>query len=146
MKIWHPWQLKKLKSWGPFLSYQLNSNANPAHLPQNWAKLAVLFSWQLQNGSQDFNFFNCHGCRLFILCEIHCNLSSHIFWVYYGVYFSLSQSERFVCPKITYDSIKTVAIMVIIHCAYIDIARPMHARGWIRPSWETKIQARQVKY
>ena len=26
------------KSWEPFLSYQLNSTANPAHLPQNWAE------------------------------------------------------------------------------------------------------------
>ena len=40
MNIRHPWQLKKSKSWGPFWSYQLNSTANPAHLPQNWAKLA----------------------------------------------------------------------------------------------------------
>ena len=63
MNNWHPWQLKKSKSWGPFWSYQLSSTANPAHLRQNWAKLAMLFSWQLQNGSQDFNFFNCHGCR-----------------------------------------------------------------------------------
>jgi hypothetical protein len=40
--------LKKSKSREPFLSYQLNSTANPAHLPQNWAKLAkwaVLFNW-----------------------------------------------------------------------------------------------------
>ena len=39
---------KKSNSWVLFWSYQLNSNANPAHLPQNWAKLAksaVLFSW-----------------------------------------------------------------------------------------------------
>ena len=47
----HPLQLKKSKSWEPFGSYQLNSTANPAHLPQNWAKLAklaklaVLVSW-----------------------------------------------------------------------------------------------------
>ena len=43
----HLWQLKKSKSLGPFWSYQLNSSANPAHLPQKWAKgaeLAVLFS------------------------------------------------------------------------------------------------------
>ena len=35
-------------SWEPFWSYQLTSTANPAHLPQKWAKwavLAVLFSW-----------------------------------------------------------------------------------------------------
>ena len=47
----HPLQLKTSKSWEPFWSYQLNSTANPAHLPQNWAKLAklaklaVLLSW-----------------------------------------------------------------------------------------------------
>ena len=48
INIRHPGQLKKLKSWGPFWSYQLNSTANLAHLPQNWAKLAklaVLFIW-----------------------------------------------------------------------------------------------------
>jgi hypothetical protein len=45
MNIWHPGQLKKLKSWGRFRSYQLNSTANLAHLPRNqakWAELAVM--------------------------------------------------------------------------------------------------------
>ena len=32
MSNWHLWQLKKIKSWGPFWSYQLNSTANSAHL------------------------------------------------------------------------------------------------------------------
>jgi hypothetical protein len=39
--------IKKLKFWGLFWSYRLVSSANPAHLPQKWAKsaeLAVLFS------------------------------------------------------------------------------------------------------
>jgi hypothetical protein len=48
MKVWHPWQLKKYKFWGPFWSYQLKSTANTANLPKNrvrWAGLAVLFSW-----------------------------------------------------------------------------------------------------
>ena len=92
INIRHPGQLKKWKSWELFWSYQLNSTANPAHLPQNWAKLAesaVLFS--LQNGSQDFDFFICHGCRLFISCEIHYYLCPQIFWVYY---FSLRQCEN----------------------------------------------------
>ena len=31
--------IEKIKSWLPFWSYQLNGTANPAHLPQNWAKL-----------------------------------------------------------------------------------------------------------
>ena len=48
MNNWHRWQLKKLKSWGPVWSCQLKSTANPAHLPQKWAKwaeLVALFSW-----------------------------------------------------------------------------------------------------
>ena len=53
--------------------YQLKSTANSAHFALflgKWAKLAVPFSWWLQNGPQDFNFFNCPWCRIFILCEI----------------------------------------------------------------------------
>ena len=56
----HPWQLKKSQSLGSFWSRQLNSTANSASSPQKWAKwaeLAVLFSWQLQNGPQNFDFF-----------------------------------------------------------------------------------------
>ena len=45
-----------MKIWEPFWSYQLNGTANSAHLPQHWAKLAVLFSWKLLKGSQDFDF------------------------------------------------------------------------------------------
>ena len=52
IKVWHPWQLKKkIKSWGPCWSNQLNSTANLAHLPKKWhkmAKLAVLLSWYIQ--------------------------------------------------------------------------------------------------
>ena len=46
--LYQPGQLKKLKSWGLFWSYQLNSTANLVHLPRNrakWAELALLFSW-----------------------------------------------------------------------------------------------------
>ena len=77
------WTIEEMKILGAVLELQAK--------PQNWAKLAksaVLFSQLLQNGSQDFYFFNCLGCRIFILCEIHCYLCPHIFWVYY---FSLSQ-------------------------------------------------------
>ena len=74
--------IEKIKILGGrfwFWSYQLNSTANLAHLAHflgKWAELAVLFSWQLQNGSQDFNLFNCHGCQTFFLAEIHCYLSA----------------------------------------------------------------------
>ena len=47
MNNWHLWQLKKSKSCALFWSYQLDSTASPANLPQKWAKwaeLAVLFS------------------------------------------------------------------------------------------------------
>ena len=35
-----------------------------------------------QIGTKHFYFFNCHGCRLFILCEIHCYLSPTFLWYY----------------------------------------------------------------
>ena len=99
INIQHPWQLKKSKFWEPLRSYQLNSTADQAHLPQNWtklAKLAVLFSWQLQKGAPNFDFFNCHGCLIFILCEIHCYFCPHILWPYY---FRLSQSVTLQMEK-----------------------------------------------
>ena len=74
---------KKSKSWGPFWSYQLNSAANLTYLqgnPAQWAKSAVLFSWQLKNSPQYFDFFNCHGCQTFILHEIHYYLSPPKSW------------------------------------------------------------------
>jgi hypothetical protein len=40
------------------------------------AELALLFSWQLQNGPQDFDFFNCQWYQTFILAEIHCYLNA----------------------------------------------------------------------
>ena len=63
----HPWPLKKSKSWGLFWRYQPNGTANSAHLAHflgGQAELAVLFSMQLQNSPQDFDFFNGHGCQL----------------------------------------------------------------------------------
>ena len=44
INIRHPLQLKKSKSWEPFRSYQLNSTANPAHLPQIWPDLFYMKS------------------------------------------------------------------------------------------------------
>ena len=78
INIWHSEQSKKITSWGPFWSYQLNRTANLAHLPRNqaeWAELAVFFSCYFQNSPLDFDFFNYHGCQTFILYEIHWYLS-----------------------------------------------------------------------
>ena len=71
----HLWQLKKSKSWGPFWSYQLNSTANPAHLPQNLGQMGWIGSALLEFCV----FLNCHGCQTFILAEIHCYLGVRIF-------------------------------------------------------------------
>ena len=47
---------EKLKYWDPLRSCLLNSTANPAQFWWKWAVLAMPFSRQLLNGSQDFNF------------------------------------------------------------------------------------------
>ena len=55
-----PRTIEKMKILGAILELPANSTANPAHLPQNWAKLvksAVLISWQLKKGSQNVDFF-----------------------------------------------------------------------------------------
>ena len=108
----HPLQLKKSKSWEPFWSYQLNSTANPAHLPQNWAKLAksaVLFSWYVQNGSQDLNFFNCHGCQTFYFSwnslpkpslKIGLVNKAFLFWYWQRLKFFFLRNRTFLFFKI----------------------------------------------
>jgi hypothetical protein len=61
MNIRHPRQVKKLKSWGLFWIYHLNSTANLAHLPRNqakWTELAVLFSLNIQNSKNDTSLFS----------------------------------------------------------------------------------------
>ena len=45
-----------------------------------WTELAVLFSWQLQNSPQYFDFFYFHGCQTFISAEIHCYLRALKSW------------------------------------------------------------------
>ena len=72
-----PRTIEKMKILGAFWNYQLNNNVISAKL----VKSAVLFSWQLQNGPQDLNFFNYPGYQIFIICEIHCYLRPSIFWV-----------------------------------------------------------------
>ena len=47
ISIRHPLQLRISKSCEPFRSYQLNSTANPAHLPQNRPNFEVIGrDWQ----------------------------------------------------------------------------------------------------
>ena len=52
--------IEKIKILGIVFELPTSQQSNPALLPQKWAKwaeLAVLFSWQLQNGPNDFDFF-----------------------------------------------------------------------------------------
>ena len=49
---------KRKKSWEPFRICPLISTANPANLYPYWAELALVFSRQLLNGSQNIFVFN----------------------------------------------------------------------------------------
>ena len=63
----HPWQLKKNQNTG-------GRTANSTYSPRKWAKwaeLAVLFSWQHQNGPHNLDFFNCHGCRFELISNVN---------------------------------------------------------------------------
>ena len=87
----HLWQLKKSKSWGPFWSYQLNSTANPAHLPQSMGQMGLIGSAvQLVGPKQSpriLIFSNAMGAKpSFILSDIYCYQS--------GVYKTRLDTER----------------------------------------------------
>ena len=66
--LWGTQWARKI-SWGPFRIYQLISTANPAQFHSNRAGLAVLISWQILNGPNDF-FLSFIFYILFILLNI----------------------------------------------------------------------------
>ena len=65
-----PMAIEKIKIVGVVLELPAKqhcqfSTANSVHLAHflgEYAELVVLFIWWLQNGPQNFDFFNCHGC------------------------------------------------------------------------------------
>ena len=89
--------MKKL--WEPFGSYLLNSTANPAHFHPNWARLAVLFSRQLPNGSHDFS----HIFRIFFLKDFIKNLQTRNARAFLPLNIStvMYSSLHFYCSKVS---------------------------------------------
>ena len=53
---------------------------------------------ELQNGSQDFHFFNCPCCRIFILCEFQCSNAT-----FFGYIISVLASVQTEEMNIFYD-------------------------------------------
>ena len=95
--------MKKSKSWGPFSSYQLNSTANPAHLPWKRAKL----HWRCCLAVSSKMFPNCPGCRIIIFYEINCYLKSPKFLGYNDWVLAIVVSPKFSwlysCIKLSFD-------------------------------------------
>jgi hypothetical protein len=75
-----PWQLKKSKTCGPFWNYQLDINANLAHLPQKWAKWAEWAVCLAGSSKTTPRILICSiamgRCQTFILAEIFFYLST----------------------------------------------------------------------
>ena len=70
MNIWHPWQLKKIKSWWPIQPIYLKNGPNGRCCLAGGSKTAPRI----------LIFFNSHGCQTFILYEINCYLSPLKSW------------------------------------------------------------------
>ena len=68
MNIRHPGQLKILKSWGPFWSYQLNRTANLAHLPRN-RQNGLNWQWTIYSATTILE-----KCRKVVLEKWFCKL------------------------------------------------------------------------
>ena len=68
---------EKTNSWQPFGISLLNSTANSANFHPYWTGLAVLFSRQILNGSQDFFLFNILAFIYFFEYEIIETMPAH---------------------------------------------------------------------
>ena len=80
--------IKKSKFWEPFWSHQHCQFCQFGQILRQMGRICSAVQLVAPKRLPDFHFFNCPGFRIFILCEIHCYLCPHIFWVYH---FSLSQ-------------------------------------------------------
>jgi len=78
-------KILKRKNPAKFRSCLLNSTANPANFHPNWAGLAVLFSRQILNGSQDF-FPSLIIKNFFFWIWNHWEACPRIFGTYYFCY------------------------------------------------------------
>ena len=89
MKVWHQWQLKKSKSWGPFWSYQLDSTANSAH----FARFLGSAVWLVapKRPPRIWYFSIVLGAEYFFMWNSLLRMHPH-FWAIY--YFSLSHGGQ----------------------------------------------------
>ena len=74
--------IEKIKILGAVLALPAKQHCQSSpfgHFCGNWAGLAMLFSWKLKKGPQDFDFFNCNEWWLFIWCEKHWDLGARIY-------------------------------------------------------------------
>ena len=94
LKIWK-------KSWEPFGSYLLNSTANAARCHLFWAGLALLFSRQLLNGSQDF--FSPFNMSIFIYFFKYKTIETHA-----GVFLQLNISA---VGSVTYNQFGIIRVL-----------------------------------
>ena len=88
-----PMAIEKIKILGAVLELPAKQHCwfgrfGPVLRKTDWIGSAVQLVSPKQLPGFSFFFFICPGCRIFILCEIHCYFCPHIFGVYY---FSISQ-------------------------------------------------------
>ena len=92
MNYRHPWQLKKSKSWQPVWSYQINSTANPDHLPQNWPNQQCCLAGSYKTAPSILIFSIAMGAdNSFYVKSIATDAPTFFGYVYY---FSLSHSGQ----------------------------------------------------
>ena len=156
----HQWQLKKIKILGPFLSYQLNSTANLAHLPWKRAKL----HWRCCLAVSSKMFPNCPGCRIIILCDtIHCHLKSPKFLEYNNWVLAIVVSPKFSwlysCIKLSFNTVQMLYLLSISKCFdnEFGMLKPNYLRkkiwqcktrlqSFLRPKWPWLISGQQNKH
>ena len=88
-----PRTIEKMKPLGAVLELPAKQHCQSSlRIGPNWPNRHCCLAGSSKTAPRIFIFFfNCHGCRLFISCEIHSYFCPHIFWVYFLVLASVTQ-------------------------------------------------------
>ena len=82
MNNWHPWQLSKSESWGPFWSYQLDSTANPAHYLNgpNWPNWQYCLASSSRTAPRILIFSIILGAKCSFYVKSNATYAPQFFW------------------------------------------------------------------
>ena len=127
-----PMAIEKIKILGALLEIPAKQHCQSSPFTSKLGQIGSAVQLVAPIGLPGFDFFNCHGCLIFILCEIHCYQSAHIFWLYYFSFSQCLPSQFQVAidaPVCRYSNAKEKVISISQKLSAIDWSHfPFHPK------------------